>query len=224
MEIENKENIDVQEAQENEKGKKNKYSVHIKYDTEILKMFAKFYNSVKHPRATAYMFFVGITLFALPFVNDEIKLPGLIVCYVIGPLLFLLSLFRHNISVMMMKDTPEMKVGEDIVYRFTNTGVQVDKSGQVQYLGVYKKIYRLWESEKVFYVGMNEDDLLVLPKDKFEEGDVDTFREFIVEKSTCIFTWKPSRIDNVIKWKIMQFKTGRMQKKLEEANEEAEKK
>lgn len=220
MENENRQIIDEQEVQEGEKGKKNKYSVHIKYDTEILKLFAKFYNSVKHPRATAYMFFVGITLFALPFVNDEIKLPGLIVCYVIGPLLFLLSLFRHNISVMMMKDTPEMKVGEDIVYRFTNTGVQVDKSIGTQHLGVYKKIYRLWESEKVFYVGMNEDDLLVLPKDKFEEGDVDTFREFIVEKSTCIFTWKPARIDNVIKWKINQFKTKRLHKRMVEAHEE----
>ena len=118
------ENVEIQETED---GKKNKYVVHIKYSKEILKTFVKFYNSVKHPRATIFMFSVGIMLFALPFVNDDIKLPGLIVCYVMGPILFLLSLFRHNISVLMMKESDGMKVDEDIVYRFSHTGVTVEK-------------------------------------------------------------------------------------------------
>lgn len=212
------------EVQDTEVAKKSKYIVHIEYSKEILKTFAKFYNGVKHPRATAYMFFVGITLFALPFVNHDIKLPGLIVCYVMGPVLFLLSLFRHNISVLMMKDSDEMKIGDDLVYRFGNTGVQVDRGNHTEFMGNYKKIYRIWEDEKTFFIGMNEDDLIVLPKDRFEEGDVTTFRDFIIEKSRCIFTWRPRRLDNMIKWKWVQFRTKKNQEAFEEAEKEKGKK
>ena len=97
METEIKETVIVQDI---EGGKKDRYRVRIKYDKEILTTFVKFYNSVKHPRATLFMFTMGIMLFLLPFVNHDIKLPGQIVCYVMGPILFLLSLFRQNISVM----------------------------------------------------------------------------------------------------------------------------
>lgn len=200
---------------------KDRYRVHIKYDKEILTTFVKFYNSVKHPRATLFMFTMGIMLFFLPFVNHDIKLPGQIVCYVMGPILFLLSLFRQNISVMMMKDTDDMKIGEDIVYHFSNTGLMVEKSAGTEHMGNYKKIYRIWENEYTFFVGMGEDDLIVLPKDKFEEGDVETFRDFIIEKSHCIYTWKPVKLLNSIKWKWMQFRTRDHIKKVEAAEEEA---
>ena len=60
-------------------------------------------------------------------------------------------------------------------------------------------MYRLWEDEKTFYIGIGEDDLIVLPKKDFECGDVKEFRDFILEKSRCIYTWKPTRIDHIIK-------------------------
>jgi len=167
------------------------------------------------------MFSVGLMLFWLPFVNHDIKLPGQIVCYVMGPILFLLSLFRHNISVLMMKESDGMKVGEDIIYHFSNTGLVVEKSAGIEHMGNYKKIYRIWENEYTFFIGMNEDDLIVLPKDRFEEGDVETFRDFIIEKSHCIYTWKPVKLLNSIKWKWMQFRTRDHIKKAEAAEEEA---
>ena len=61
--------------------------------------------------------------------------------------------------------------------------------------------------------------MIVLPKDRFEEGDVTTFRDFIIEKSRCIYTWHPRRIDNVAKWKWVQFRT----KKRNDIFERAEK-
>jgi len=88
-------------------------------------------------------------------------------------------------------------------------------------MGNYKKVYRIWENEYTFFVGMNEDDLIVLPKDRFEEGDVETFRDFIIEKSHCIYTWKPVKLLNSIKWKWMQFRTRDHIKKVEAAEEEA---
>jgi len=132
-------------------------------------------------------------------VNHEIALPGVIICHVMGALLFLMGIFRHQIGVYMLKSNPQTKLGEKLTYLFGNTGVKVEKDGVLEHVGSYKKIYRLWESEKVFFVGIGEDDLLVLPKENFEKGEVTEFRDFILEKSRCVYTWKPSRIDNVIK-------------------------
>lgn len=202
-EIENAEQDALQESVDR---KKCKYTVPLVRDVKLLKKFVKFSNAVKHPRATGYMIIVGGSMFILPFVNNEIALPGVIICHVMGALMVLLGLCRHQIGVYMLKSNPQTKLGEELTYIFGNTGVKVEKSGKIEHMGSYKKIYRIWEDEKNFYVGMNEDDLLVLPKANFELGDISTFRDFIVEKSGCIYTWKPTRIDNVIKQNVMNFK------------------
>ena len=178
---------------------KSKYTVPVVRDEKMLKMFVKFSNRVKHPRVTGYMVVVGATLFILPFVNKEIALPGVIISHVMGALMVAMGLFRHEIGVYMLKSNPQTEMGAEYVYLFGNTGVKVEKNGKVEHMGSYKKIYRIWEDEKTFYVGMNEDDLLVLPKTNFEVGHVGTFRDFILDKSRCIYTWKPTRIDNIIK-------------------------
>ena len=200
--------------------KRSKYTVPVVRDEKMLKMFVKFSNGVKHPRTTGYMVIVGGSMFILPFINDEIALPGVIICHVMGALMVLMGLFRHQIGVYMLKSNPQTKLGEELTYLFGNTGVKVEKDGEIEHVGSYKKIYRIWEEEKVFYVGMNEDDLLVLPKVNFEKGDVNTFRDFIIEKSRCIYTWKPTRIDNVIKRNIMNFKIRMTQMRMEANSEE----
>lgn len=186
--------------------KRSKYTIPVVRDVDMLKTFVKFSNEVGHPRATGYMVIVGGTMFVLPFINHDIALPGVIICHVMGALMVLLGVFRHQIGVSMLKSNPQTKLGEELVYLFGSTGVKVEKDGKVEHIGSYKKIYRIWEDEKHFYVGMDTEDLLVLPKWAFETGDYTTFRDFIVEKSRCSYVWKPTRIDNVIKDLNMKFK------------------
>ena len=81
--------------------------------------------------------------------------------------------------------------------------MQVEESGEVSRLGNYKKIYCVWEDEKNFFLGMNEDDLVVLPKKDFTTGDAATFRDFILDKSRAEFRWKPAELKNVIRDKMM---------------------
>lgn len=209
------ENMELQESSD---FKKAKYVVSVKRDEKMLKTFVKFSNQVRHPRTTVYMITIGIMLVLLPIVNKEIALPGVIISYVMGPLMLLMGLFRHCIGVYMLKGNPETKLDEELTYIFGNTDIKTDKEGQLEKLGSYSKIYRLWEDEKHFYIGMNEDDLVVLPRENFKVGDVSAFREYILEKSGAIFTWQPKRIDNVIKHNINQFKW-RMQKQREETEE-----
>ncbi|MGN1267797.1 MAG: YcxB family protein [Dorea sp.] len=199
-------NIDVQESSN---VKKSKYVVDIRYDKKTLSAFVKFLHRVKHPRATISFVIIGAMMFALPFVNHEIALPGVIICLIFGPILLLLGLFRDKITIQMMKKDSEFIYNEEISYRFGNTGVEVVRNGKTENMGNYKKIFRLWEDEKYFYVNMNEDDLLVLPKDQFTVGDAQTFREFILDKSRAEFKWKPARIDNQIKWRMAQTTFGK---------------
>ncbi len=193
MEMENK------ELQEGTEKIKAKYVAHVTRDEKLLKIFVKFSNKVKHPRTTTYMVLVGGTLTALPIVNKEIALAGVIICYVMGPLMVLMGLFRHWIGVNMLKSNPSTVLGEELTYIFGNTTVYMEKAGEMERMGSYHAIYRLWEDEKHFYIGMNEDDLLVLPKEAIEAEDLREFRDFVLEKSGCMYTWRPARLDNVVK-------------------------
>lgn len=212
------ENIELQEGSELKKGK---YVASVKRDEKLLKTFVKFSNQVRHPRTTVYMITVGAMLIALPIANKGIALPGVIICYVMGTLMVLMGVFRHYIGTYMLKSNPQTKLGEEITYIFGNTDIKTDKEGTLEKLGSYSKVYRLWESEKIFYIGINEDDLVVLPKEDFVSGDVSEFSEFLLEKSGATYTWQPKRIDNVIKYNINQFKKN-MQKQREEVQEKAE--
>lgn len=205
--------------QENSDFRKGKYVVPVKRDEKLLKTFVKFSNQTRHPRTTVYLVTVGAMLMALPIANKEIAVAGVIICYVMGALMVLMGVFRHHIGVYMLKSNPQTKLDEELTYIFGNTDVKTEKNGELEKLGSYASIYRLWEDEKFFYIGINEDDLVVLPKANFEVGDVSTFREFILEKSGATFTWQPKRVDNVIKHNIAQFKW-RIQKQREEMKSE----
>ena len=205
--------------QENSDFRKGKYVVPVKRDEKLLKTFVKFSNQTRHPRTTVYLVTVGTMLIALPIANKEIALAGVIICYVMGALMVLMGVFRHHIGVYMLKSNPQTKLDEELTYIFGNTDVKTERNGELEKLGSYASIYRLWEDEKFFYIGINEDDLVVLPKTNFEVGDVSTFREYILEKSGATFTWQPKRLDNVIKHNIAQFKW-RMQKQKEEMKSE----
>ena len=210
------ENKELREEQSNVKGK---YIVPVTRDEKLLKTFVKFSNQTRHPRTTVYMVTVGTMLIALPIANEGIALVGEIICYVMGALMVLMGVFRHHIGVYMLKSNPQTKLDEELTYIFGNTDVKTERNGELEKLGSYASVYRLWEDEKFFYIGINEDDLLVLPKTNFEVGDVSTFREYILEKSGATFTWQPKRVDNVIKNNIAQFKW-RMQKQKEETKSE----
>ncbi|MFW5674975.1 MAG: YcxB family protein [Acetivibrio ethanolgignens] len=182
------------------------YIVQIRRDTRLLKAFIKFTNRVRHPRVTVYMITIGATLLALPFVNHEIETIGVVICYVLGALMLIMGLFRHYISLYLMKNNPQTRVDEEFIYQFGNAEIQVENRGITQSLGSYKKIYRLWEDEKHFYIGMNEDDLLVLPKKAFKAGNAGTFRDYVLERSKAGYTWQPTRMDHIIKNNVLQFK------------------
>lgn len=198
---------------------KNKYIVNIVRDTAMMKTYVKFYNRVKHPRVTMNLLFAGVVLIALPIAADGIALPGVIISYVMGALLVAMALFRQNIAVYQMKVDPKVKENEKLSYLFGNTKIRVENEGKIETMGGYQDVYRVWEDERTYFVGMNEDDLLILPKDAFEKGEAKAFRDYILERTGADFVWKPTGLVNICKNKWMQ-----LQMKMTSRREDEERK
>lgn len=179
----------------------NEYKVTVRRDVEMMKTFVKFSNRLNHPRVSAHLFILGAALITVPLSGTFGKLALWItaVCYVFGALFIWMSLFRHCIGVAQMRNNPEIKENEEITYIFNSNNVCMERGGTVEIMGGYKKIYRMWEDEKHLYVGMNEEDLLILPKETVPEGQAEELKAFILKKSKADCVWKPANFINICK-------------------------
>lgn len=202
MEYENKE-LDKSEIQDPHK---NRYVVYTKRNTALMETFVKFDHRVRHPRMGINMAFIGVMLIALPFVLDGFGRTAFIISIFAGVFLIVLAMSRVRISVWMMKDNPQLKVDEEITYLFGNSGIRARRKEGIEDMGFYKTVYHMWEDERNYYVGLDNDDLLILPKENFEEGDSESFREFLLGKSGAKYTWKPARFGNVLKNTVAQMR------------------
>lgn len=185
-----------------------KFSVKVRRDIGMMKTCIRFNNRVHHPRVSMHLFVIGVILFGMPITAGKGPVLRDAVCIILGSFFVFMSLFRHNIAAAGMKKSPEMELNEELSYHFGTKGVQVIKDGKAVNIGTYKNIFRLWEDERYFYIGMNEDDLLILPKKGFEIGSAEEFRDFILKKSNAGYSWKPTNIMNICKWKIKSRKDG----------------
>lgn len=196
-----------QELQEDRR--KNHYVVETKRDTRLMLTFIEFKNRVEHPAATVYMIAMGVMLIGLMYKQaDSIAMVGKVIGYIFGAVLILMGLFRKYISVYLMKSNPQVNVDEEITYLFGNTGIRADKpqEGTEEHLANYKEVYCVWEDEADFYLGMNNDDLIVLQKANFTTGEVSLFKDFILEKSGAKYIWKPAKFVNVCKNAVLKAK------------------
>ena len=183
---------------------KNRYVVYTKRDTELMKTFIRFDNRVRHPRMGVNMGLVGVLLLLVPVILKDTGTTGKIIAVCVGALLLSIALFRVHISVNMMKGNPEVKENEEITYLFGNSGIRAQRIDGIEDMGYYKTVYHLWEDEDNYYVGLDNDDLLILPKTNFEEGDAESFREFLLDKSGAKYTWKPAKLLNIWKYMLSQ--------------------
>ena len=180
---------------------KKRYVVYTKRDTELMKTFIRFDNRVRHPRMGVNMGLVGVLLLLVPAILKDTGTTGKIIAVCVGALLLSIALFRVHISVNMMKGNPEVKENEEITYLFGNSGIWAQRIDGIEDMGYYKTVYHLWEDEDNYYVGLDNDDLLILHKANFKEGDSESFRDFLLDKSGAKYTWKPAKLLNI--WKNM---------------------
>ncbi len=179
--------------------RKSKFIVHTYRDVAMMKSFIKFDTRVRHPRAQFNMIVLGLAFYTIAIKINGIKMPGLIICYVMGTLLIALAVFRHNMSLATMRKNPEVKENEALYYFFGRTGIRGTANGNEVKLGNYKDVYRVWEDEFNFFIGLESEDLLVIPKGDFVEGDFTEFCDFILEKTGADYRWSPATFTNKFK-------------------------
>ncbi len=196
--MENKELIETLET-ENPDPRKSAFVVHTYRDVNLMKSFIKFDTRVRHPRVQFNMFIIGLFFYTLAWKVEGIELPGLIICYVMGTLLIALAVFRHNMSLAAMRKNPQVHENEELYYYFGNSKIRSTVDGREENLGFYKEVYKVWEDESNFFIGLESEDLLVLPKGAFEVGDFREFCDFILEKTGANYRWTPATLSNKMK-------------------------
>lgn len=174
-----------------------KYKVVAKRDSDMIKAFLTFLNRVKNPRVTTNFIVFGLVIFFLPFTTTGQPILS-VCCYIIGAFMVLMGFFRHYIPLSMMKKKdPDYISGTIYTYIFGNRDVQVFKGDELYLLaGSYQKITSFFNDEYYYYVGMNNDDLFVLPRNCFTVGDAAEFENYICDRSQMECRWIPVKIKN----------------------------
>jgi hypothetical protein len=177
--------------------KEIKYQVKAKRDAAMIKSFITFTYRVKHPKVTSNFIIWGIVVFFIPFTaSGHPVISG--ICFAIGAFMVLMGLFRQYIPLTMMKkrDTDYIE-GVVTTYNFGKTDIEVYRNDELLMIaGSYQKIHSFYSDEYYYYIGMNEDDLFVLPKSCFTIGDSYEFQTFISEKSQVECSWIPVTLKN----------------------------
>lgn len=184
------------------------YEVQTRRDTKLIKRFINFKNRVEHPTVTPGLILIGITFILLPFVRPEIKkdigISGVVVSALIGAFLTFLGIGRQYITIALMKRNPDIALNEEINYLFGNEDIRAKKEHSEECVGYYKNVYSLWEDEKTFYLGIENDELVILPKNGFLTGEAEAFKLFIIEKSNAKYIWMPMKWKNIYKARMVR--------------------
>ncbi|MBQ6388767.1 MAG: hypothetical protein IJH90_03940 [Mogibacterium sp.] len=175
------------------------YQVVTKRDESVLKAFITFNYRVVHPKVFLRSILYAVVFFTFGFVSGETVF-GLI-CYTIGTLCLCLALFRKYISLMLTKqDDTDYKNGTIFTYNFTNSGAQLLREDEpiVTMKNYRKSVTSFFSDQNFFYLGINKDDLFILPKDRFVVGDPSDFEGFIQSKTGKTSRWIPYGIKGIM--------------------------
>ena len=176
-----------------------KFKVRMKKDSKVLQDFILFTYRAKGDRTVRGLILsVGLFVIAYMALKD-----GASVGYAIGVfgvLGILFTLYRHKIALFRLKKADvAYKNNTELEYAFTNGSIYVYENGELSLnVGSYSKVSCFYEDEFNFYVGVNNEDLFLLPRRCFVEGEVSEFVSFIEGKSSEQCEFLPATMKN--KW------------------------
>lgn len=177
------------------------YEVRAKRDLKMMKAFITFLNRVQHPYVSAYFIFFGAFILFLPLHGKEGH--GFIMgtCYVVGAFMVLMGFFRHYIPLMRMRKIDEDYINQVVyTYSFGKKHINVFRGEELLVdAGSYKDITSFYVDEDYYYLGLNNSDLFVLPKNCFTVGTEEEFRKYIQDKAQMTAIFIPTHLVNRVK-------------------------
>lgn len=131
----------------------------------------------------------------------------------VGVLFLIMSLFLPQIAVWRLKKSDlAYRNQTELAYVFTNSSMYVYENGELeQNIGSYHQVSCFYGDEKNYYVGVNNEDLYLLPRKAFVEGDEEEFLDFIEKKSNEKYEFLPTTVKN--KW--IRYRVNAKQKEME---------
>lgn len=185
----------------------SKFKVVMKKDEEVLKDFLSFTYRAKGgvDRMKLRIFAIGLVTIGYLAAKGGGMIAGIIVGAV-GIGLFVISLCLPQVAIWRMKKMDMAYRNQtELTYAFTNGNIYVYENGELgQSVSGYNHVSCFYEDEKNFYVGINNEDLFLLPKKSFVEGEAAEFVEFIEKKSNEKAEFLPMLVKN--KWIKMRVK------------------
>lgn len=160
------------------------YTIQTKHTKEVLEAFIKFTYRVKSGNMTFRLCLFGSGFLMIAYMVRDTLIP-MIGFGLLGLLVLFFAFMRKNIAFQKLsQNDPNYQSGSEIIFtfghgNFTVEGVEKQDKQQIQ----YGQVSSIYQDEDYFYLGVNNEDMHVLPKRDFTEGSPERFGEFVAGKS-----------------------------------------
>lgn len=212
----------------------NKFKVVMTKDDEVMRDFISFTYRAQGAvaRYKARILAIGLFIIGVLAWKSGTVVPGGVMM-VLGGAFFVASFFMSQIAVMKLKAADLAYQNKtELTYAFTNSGIYVYENNELsQNVGGYNNVTCFYGDEKNYYVGVRNEDLYLLPKKCFVEGEPEEFLEFIETKSNEKYEFIPLTVKNKwmlkkVEWKQQELEYNERAEKLreEDRRKKAEKK
>lgn len=176
-----------------------KFKVVMTKNDEIMKDFLSFTYRAQGQmqRAKLYVFAVGMIWIGY-FAGKGGKVTSGIIIAGVGIAMVLLGLILPKIALSRLKKTDETyNKKTELTYVFASGSMYIYEDGELaQNVGGYRQVTCFYGDEKNYYVGLNNDDLYLLPKKCFVEGEPEEFVDFIQKVSDETYEFLPAELKN----------------------------
>ncbi len=191
-----------------------KFKVVMKKDDEVMKDFLSFTYRAQGQmkRGKIYVMAIGLLVIAYFAFKGGSPTAGIIMS-VVGGLMLSMGLVLPKVALARLKKTDEMyKNRTELTYVFAGSSMYVYEGDVLtENVGSYRQISCFYGDEKNYYVGINNEDLFLLPKKSFVQGDESEFIEFIQDVSDEKYEFLPFTLKN--RWEV--FKVNQKMKEAE---------
>lgn len=172
---------------------------------ETLQDFILFMYRVKNSGGTFKMVVLGLGMIVIGYLAKE-KPPAAIGCTIVGVVTLLFAIFKHKLAVRQLKKSDiAYKEQTKLGFEFSGSGIYVYKNDELdENIGGYSHVTCLYGDEKNYYVGINNEDLFLLPRKDFTEGSQEEFAAFVEKRSNEKYEFTPATVKN--KWRIHRMK------------------
>lgn len=202
------------------------YEVKTMHTRKVLEDFLKFTYKIKHPRVTVNLLILAAGFFIIGYMAGGGI--GTYICIALGTPLAVIAVFRKKIGMnKLMKADKNYQNQSEIKFTFGEKEFRVENADIGQDSRIkYAEITYMYADDTNYYLGINNQEIQLLPKADFSMGDSSDFYDFISNKTGKPIL--PMHIPWKVRWQMMmEYRDARadeMEKRKKEKKKEKKKK